>query len=218
MIGDQADMAARLRAALPGRWFGDVAPVLDAVLAGIGAIWATSYAQLQAAIRQTRIATATGPFLDMIAHDFFARRLRRRTAEADTALRRRILREMQREHGTRNALATALTELTGHQPDIFEPARPADTGAYNTAAAYNTAGRWGSLMLPRQCFVTAHRPTGHGIAHANGWNRPTGGYNTAAQCWADHTAIGNTVSDAEIAATATANTPAAQITWLRIVN
>ena len=40
MTGDAADMAARLRAALPARWFGDVAPVLDAVLAGIGAIWA----------------------------------------------------------------------------------------------------------------------------------------------------------------------------------
>ena len=80
MTGDQADMAARLRAALPGRWFGDAAPVLDGVLAGIGAIWAAVHTQLQAAISQTRIATATGPFLDMIALDFFGRRLRQARA------------------------------------------------------------------------------------------------------------------------------------------
>lgn len=218
MTGDAADMAARLRAALPARWFGDVAPVLDAVLAGIGAIWAALHGQIEAAIRQTRIATASGPFLDMIALDFFGRRLRRRTAEADAALRGRILREMARSHGTRGALVGALTDLTGRAPDVFEPARPADTGAYNIAAAYNAAGRWGSLMLPRQCFLTAYRPDGQGIALANGWNRPAGGYNTAAQCWADPAAIGGTVTDADIAATVAAGTPAAQITWLRIVS
>lgn len=218
MIGDQADMVTRLRAALPGRWFGDTAPVLDAVLAGIGAIWAALHAQLEAAVIQTRIATATGAFIDMIALDFFGRRIRRRTAEADTPFRTRILREMSREHGTRHALITALTDLTGRAPDLFEPARPADTGAWNGTIGYNTAGRWGSLMLPRQCFVTARRPTGQGIALVNGWNGPIGGYGIGTQCWADHTTIGGTVTDDDIATTVATITPAAQITWLRIVS
>ena len=216
MIGDQADMAGRLRAALPGRWFGDTAPVLDAVLAGIGAIWAALYGQLQAAIVQTRIATATDAFLDMIALDFFGRRIRRRTAEADDPFRARVLREMRRERGTRSAVISALTDLTGRIPDVFEPARPADTGAWNGQIGYGTAGRWGSLMLPRQCFVTALRPTGQGIALVTGYNGPTGGYGIGATCWADHTAIGGTVTDTDIATTVANITPAASISWLRI--
>ncbi len=216
MTGDQADMAARLRAALPGRWFGDAAPVLDGVLAGIAAIWATLYAQLQAAIAQTRIATASGGFLDMIVLDFFGRRVHRRVAESDDPFRARILREMRRERGTRGALVTALTDLTGRAPLVFEPARPADTGAWNGQAGYGSAGRWGSLMLPRQCFVTAFRPAGQGIARVVGWGSPGGGYGSGGACWADHAAIGGQVTDDDIAATVADTIPVASIAWLRI--
>ena len=157
-------MQARLRSALPGRWFGDVAPVLDGVLAGIAAIWVAVFAQLQAAIMQTRIATATAAFLDMIAVDFFGARFRRRVAEADVSFRGRLLRELRRERGTRGAVVAVLSDLTGRAPLVFEPARPADTGAWGSGAGYGVAGGWGSLELPFQCFVTALRPTGQGIA------------------------------------------------------
>ena len=216
MVGDPADMAARLRAALPGRWFGDVAPVLDGVLAGVAAVWAAIHAQLQAVIAQTRVATANGAFIDMIALDFFGRRVRRRVVEGDDPFRVRVLREMRRERGTRGAVVSALVDLTGRAPLLFEPARPADTGGWNGPAGYGVAGRWGSLMLPRQCFVTAFRPTGQGIAGVTGWGGAIGGYGVAAACWADHGAIGGQVTDDDIAAAVADVIPAATIAWLRI--
>jgi hypothetical protein len=216
MVGDQADMVARLRAALPGRWFGDVAPVLDGVLAGVAAVWTAIHDQLRAAIAQTRIATATGSFIDMIALDFFGSRVRRRVAEADDPFRVRVLREMRRERGTRAAVIAALVDLTGRVPQVFEPARPGDTGAWNGQIGYGVAGRWGSLMLPRQCFVTAFRPAGQGIAQVSGWGGTIGGYGIGAVCWADHTAIGGQVTDTDIAEAVADVMPAASIAWLRI--
>ena len=63
MIGDAADMIARLAALLPLRWFGDVTPVLSAVLAGLADGWAWLYTMLTYARLQTRIATATDSLL-----------------------------------------------------------------------------------------------------------------------------------------------------------
>ena len=216
MVGDQVDMVARLRAVLPGRWFGDVAPVLDGVLAGVGAVWAAIHGQLQASIAQTRLATATDSFLNMIALDFFGRRVRRRVAEADGAFRVRVLREIRRERGTRGAIVSALIDLTGRAPVVFEPARPADTGAWNGQVGYGVAGRWGSLMLPRQCFVTAFRPAGQGIALVSGWGGGIGGYGVGAVCWADRAAIGGQVTDADVAAAVADVMPAASVAWLQI--
>jgi hypothetical protein len=218
MMGDQEDMAARMKAVLPARWFGDQTPVLDALLAGIGAVWALLYGQVQALVAQTRIATATGVFLDMISADFFGRVLPRRLAEGDEAFRLHIRRELLRERGTRRALEAVLTDLTGRAPDVFEPARPADTGAWALAAGYGAAGGWGSLMLPRQCFVTAYRPAGEGIAWIAGWGASSGGYGAGAEAWGSRAAIAGQVSDDDIAACVAATMPAASIAWLRIEN
>jgi hypothetical protein len=218
MTGDQDDMAARMAAVLPARWFGDTTPVLDAVLAGIGAIWATLYAQLQAVIAQARIATASGGFLDMISEDFFGTTLPRRPAEADGAFRARILAALLRPRATRPAMMAVLTALTGRPPLIFEPARPADTGAWGRATGYGVAGRWGSLMLPRQCFVTAYRPLGTGIALVTGYGAGAGGYGHGAAAWESLAAIAGQVTDAEITAAVAATMPAASIAWLQIEN
>ena len=86
MTGDQQDMLARLRAVLPTRWFPDSAPVLDGLLSGLASGWSWAYQQLQYVKAQTRIATATDVWLDIIAHDFFGNRLVRRTGQE----RRRI--------------------------------------------------------------------------------------------------------------------------------
>jgi len=216
MTGDPADMAARLRALLPSRWFADEAPVLSALLGGLGSFWSRLHGFVAYARAQTRIATATGAWLDMIARDFFGRRVARRVAEGDTAFRVRIRRELLRDRGTRAALSSTLTDLTGRVPIIFEPARPADTGAWGTALAYNTQGGWGTLSLPFQAFVTAFRPAGSGIATVAGWGTPPGGYGAGAIQYASLAMVQGQVTDADILAAITDTIPAATTAWTRI--
>jgi hypothetical protein len=130
MTGDQQDMLARLRAVLPTRWFPERAPVLDGLLGGLAAGWSWAYQQLQYVKAQTRVATATDIWLDIIANDFFGNRLVRRTGQSDAAFRNRIQLELFRERGTRSAIVAILRDLTGREPCIFEPARSTDTGGY----------------------------------------------------------------------------------------
>ena len=130
MTGDQQDMMARLRAVLPTRWFPDSAPVLDGLLSGLASGWSWAYQQLQYVKAQTRIATATDVWLDIIANDFFGGRLARRVGQSDGAFRDRIQRELFRERGTRGAIIAVLHDLTGRAPLVFEPARTTDTGGY----------------------------------------------------------------------------------------
>lgn len=169
VVGSAADIGGRLRAALPLHWFADDAPVLGAVLSGFGAVWARIYDMLQTVRRQSRIGTADGAMLDMIAGDFFGTRLVRRAGQGDAAFRAAILRELLRERATRAGLVGALSDLTGNAPRIFEPSRPADTGAWGRAWGYGVAGGWGSLALPFQCFVQVRRPSGQGIAGVAGY-------------------------------------------------
>ena len=176
MTGDQQDMLARLRTVLPTRWFPDSAPVLDGLLSGLASGWSWAYQQLQYVKAQTRIATATDIWLDIIAQ-----RLLRQPAGTDgqdkatRAFRSRIQRELFRERGTRGAIVAVLQDLTGRAPLVFEPARSTDTGGYGSLAGagggvgYGRAGGWGSLTLPFQCFITAYRPVGSGIATVSGW-------------------------------------------------
>ncbi len=168
-LGSTGDIAARLRAALPLHWFADDAPVLGAVLDGLGAGWARLYDMLQFVRRQSRIGSAEGAMLDMVATDFFGAWLGRRPGQGDDPFRAAVLRELLRERATRAGLAAALADLTGRPPDIFEPSRPADTGAWGIALGYNAAGGYGSLALPFQCFVRVRRPTGAGIANVAGY-------------------------------------------------
>lgn len=90
MIGDQNDFAARLKAVLPAGWFADTPPVLNAVLAGFGAVWASVYALYAWVVPQTRMATTTDAMLDLTALDFYGPILVRRAGEADASLRNRI--------------------------------------------------------------------------------------------------------------------------------
>ncbi len=203
--GDQGDFLGRLKAVLPWRWFPVTGayettstPILDAVLAGLASAWATIYSLLSYAKLQTRIATATDVFLDIIGLDFFGLTLRRQANETDTQYRTRIEANLLRPRGTRPAMVSALTELTGWAPVIFEPAYPPDTGGlgaptqlyltdddgailtdedgnllvetgYTVAGiGLNIAGGIGSLLMPFECFVTAFRPPGNGISDVMG--------------------------------------------------
>jgi hypothetical protein len=213
MTGDQSDFVTRLKAVLPTQWFPDETPVLDTVLAGLATAWASLYALLAAVGLQSRIATATGMFLDGASADFFGGGLPRRTGELDDPFRQRIQQELVREHATRAAVVSVVTDLTGWAPTIFEPARVSDTGGYTTPAfAYGAAGAWGSLNLPFQVFVTARRAQGAGIANV-------AGYGTAGPlARASLASATGQVTDADIYAAIASVMPTATQAWTRITN
>lgn len=155
MRGDAEDFVSRLKLTLPAGWFADDAPLLSGLLAGMGASWAGLFGLLGEVRLQSRVATATGQFLDLACRDFFGGRLARWGGETDPGLRARVARTMRRERGTRAGLIAAAAEA-GYAARVFEPARPADTGAYNVASglAWGVAGGWGSLAMPLECLVT----------------------------------------------------------------
>src|ERR1700678_4320225 len=105
MTGDQSDFRNRLIAVMPGSWFPDSTPILDALLGGLAAAWSPIYNMLQYVKSQARISSASDVWLDLVAWDFFGRRLKRRPSESDDRLRDRIMLEMFRERATRFGLA-----------------------------------------------------------------------------------------------------------------
>lgn len=138
--GDQNDIQSRLRQLIPHGWFlNGLSPLRDALLLGLANILAFGYSLLSYVRLQTRISTATDGFLDMIAGDFFGTGLARAANQTDTSYRSRILINIFRERVTRHSVVSILTQLTGRAPGIFEPARPADTGAYGAAVAVSRA-------------------------------------------------------------------------------
>ena len=216
MIGDAADMLARLASLLPLRWFPATAPVLSALLSGLADGWAWLYAMLGYARLQTRIATATDTFLDLVSQDCFGGELPRRIGESDASFRARIQQALLRARATRSALVAELSDLTGRVPVVFEPARPADTGAYGIALGYGVAGGWGSLALPFQSFVTAFRPLGMGVPNVAGWGVGAGGWGAGAIEYASRPMVEAQVSDADITTAIARTMPVATIGWTRI--
>lgn len=217
-------MAARLRAVLPQGWFADDAPILSSVLDGFASVWAWLFTLLTFVQQQTRIATASGGWLDLIARDYGGAGWAREIGETDTAFRARIAHNLQRVRGTRSALTANVTALTGRPPAIFEPANPLDTGGFSTfTLGWNSLGGWGSLSLPYQCFTIAYRPQGGGIANVGGWGSVTavfalGGWNTDALAWGDTSLISGSVTDAQILAAIADSMPAATIAWTILSN
>jgi len=223
MTGDQSDMQARLLSALPNGWFADEAPILSGLLSGLASAWAWLYSLLAYVRLQTRIATASDGWLDIIARDYGGPALARQAGETDAAFRARINRNLQALRGTRAALITAITDLTGRTPVVFEPAYPPDTGGLGTIGlGWNTTGGWGNLDLPYQCFVTAYRPAGGGIADSGGWgdlaasgtpNLALGGWGTGALQYGNASLIEGQITDPQIYATISSYMPAATIAW-----
>ena len=212
MIGDQADFVARLKAVLPRNWFTDVAPVLDSLLVGLGAAWSGTYSLLRFVQAQARISTASGTFLDLASDDFFGGNFTRFSGEVDAVFRGRLHRNILRARGTRQSLLDALQDLTGRSAAVFEPARPGDTGGYSTGGlAYGTAGAYGSLLLPFQCFVTTYRPLGAGIPLVGGYGGP-GPLAYANLGW-----VAAEVTDADILSTVAGLMPVGSIAWTRIL-
>jgi hypothetical protein len=217
-------MDGRLRAVLPTRWFPDVSPVLDSLLSGLARGWSSIYDLLQYVKAQTRTGTASDIWLDIIALDFFSGRVVRQPNQSDDSFRITITREIFRERGTRAAIVSALQDLTGQAPIVFEPARTSDTGGYTSlrghggGVGYGVAGGWGNLGLPFQCFVTAYRPASSGIATVSGWCDPAGGYCQGALEYADLGMIQGQVTDDAIYQAIADVLPVAAIAWTSIVN
>jgi hypothetical protein len=182
--GTPTDILIRLKAVLPGGWFPltsagqpSATPILDALLSGPAWALSWAYSLIQYVQLQQRIATATDVFLDLCARDYFGGGLTRNNGETDAAFSIRIRASLLRPAATRAAITTALTNLTGRAPNIFEPWDTGDAGGYGggyapvwRSLAYNTAGGYGSLQLPGQAFITAYRPLQGGIANVGGYN------------------------------------------------
>ena len=223
-MSDTQNIISRLKAALPTRWFADSSPVLDGLLSGLGWGWRWLLELLGFVREQTRISTASGTWLDIIAQDFFGLRLSRRADESDDAFRHRIQLELLRERGTRSSIVAVLRNVTGRTPAIFEPARTTDTGGYGSLGgaggglAYGSAGGWGSLDLPFQCFVTAYRPHGSGIAAVAGWGSLAGGYGQGAIEYGNLNMVTGPVTDADIFAAIASVLPVNAIAWTQISN
>lgn len=161
-------------------------PVLDGFLSGPSYVWSWVFSFLDWVASQTRIATASGLLLDLIALDFFGSYIKRRAGEPDISLRSRIKAELLRPKGTRAAVISAVTALTGRAPTVFEPAYAHDTGGIGhlgmmvgtglaiAGVGSAGAGGWGSLLLPFQFFIVAPRATVGGIPSVVGYYTGSG--------------------------------------------
>ncbi len=218
-VGTQSDLIVRLKALLPNGWFRDSTPVLDAVLNGIASALSTVYSLTQYARLQTRIATATDAFLDLVSFDFFGIALPRHSGEADSSFRSRIQAQLFLERGTRRGMTRALQLLTGRAPIIFEFARPADTGGLNMPnMGLNVAGYLGSSQYPFQAIVIAYRPSGQGFPNIPGLNTPQAALNESHSALVNPALIAGPVTDQDIYNTISSFAPVGTIMWTNIQN
>ncbi|MGH6958062.1 MAG: hypothetical protein ACREEW_15455 [Caulobacteraceae bacterium] len=183
MTGDGTDIFARLRSLLPSGWFPNSAlallaspddtpiltdpdgspllsglsgpPVLAAVLQAPSTALAFVYALLAYVKLQTRIATASGGNLDLIAYDFFGTSFTRAAGQSDASFAAAIVAQIFLARNTRPAIVSVLTALTGTAPVVVEPWRLPDCGALNVTAFRGAVGVRGSRNLPFTVFVTA---------------------------------------------------------------
>lgn len=182
-VGSSADIQARVLTVLPRKWWQWIAPVRNAIVGGLSDAAAWSYTFFQYALAQSRIATSTGPFLDIIAFDFLGRFLLR-LGNSDALFRTQIMNTILQERVTRNGMTEVLTNLLNIAPTIIEPWNPGDCGGwsgpnqYCNASGYGKAGAWGSLLLPNQVFIRVSRsglgPSG--VPQVNGYGGYNGGY------------------------------------------
>jgi hypothetical protein len=219
--GDQTDFVRRLAGLLPASWFEPGAganPVRDAELNGAAYNLSWIHSLYKYTLKQTRIATATGVWLDRISWDFFGPNFARRNGEPDSSFRVRLKAEILRPRQTRVAISLALTDLTGVAPLIFEPWNPRDCGAYGVQGtmAYGCVGCYGSLQPPYQIFVTAVQPPGAGVPNVGGYGAGAVGYGVAGE-YIDQSQVVGAITEAEIYATVAKTVAAGVTAWTDIV-
>lgn len=183
MIGDSSDFMGRLRSLVARSWFPSVGlailglpgdtpitstsgevitstipgpPILAAVLTAPSTALAFIYSLLAYIRLQTRIATASGGWLDLVAYDFFGSTFVRAQGQSDSAFATAIVQQILLIRNTRHALTNVLTKLTSVAPTIFEPWRIPDCGALNSTLYYDASGLRGSRTYPFVVFVTVN--------------------------------------------------------------
>jgi hypothetical protein len=223
MIYSEQDIFQRIKATLPGRWFGEDTPILDSILHSLSAGWVDLFSLLHYVTMQTRIGTAFDSWLDLIARDYFGHRIYRRPQETDGSFRQRIHIELLRDRCTRAAIYDVLLELTGRSPIIFEPTNPQDTGSYGSldqmevgSAGYCASGGWGNLTSPFQAFVRAFRPIPTGVAMINGWGGNIGAFGVGLSAYISFDTNSSWADDPEICDVVAGTAPVGSIIWISI--
>lgn len=207
MTGNSADIVSRVKRLIPNRWFKWVAPYRDAVLGGLADSAAWNYTLIGYAKAQTRLATAYGIWLDILAFDFLGGTLTR-DGLLDDAFRAVIRATILQERVTRAGMLSAVTKVTGLTPIIFEPWNTGDTGAYGNQAAGIIAGGqfgygvgkggYGSMNLPAQAFMQIYRLTPSGVPNVDGWTGTIGGYGVGAIEYVNSNTVLEGITDAVI--------------------
>lgn len=216
-VGTQSDMLSRLQQMLPKGWFAvGASPIKDALLTGVANAFAFIYSLFAYVQLQTRVASATDGFLDLIAQDFFGNELPRLPGQLDGSYRARIQANLLLERATRQSIIRVVQQLTGRAPRVFEPQRAADTGGYNTSSmGYGVAGRYGSRAYPYQAFVTAFRPLGIGSGAVSGYGDKLGGYGVGSIAYSSASIRGG-VQDSDIVAAIDSVRQCGTILWVAI--
>lgn len=185
--GDSANFLTRLKRVIPKRWFKIEAPNRDAVFGGITDALAWIYS-LNAFVKlQTRLATATGQFIDLFSYDYLALTQRRRVAENDTVYAARVKKELLRERVTRAGMIGAITDFAGSTPTIIESWNPNDTGAWDRpqTAWDNGVSRWGDTD-PLPGFAIIFPPeVVPGPPSRPGWDISRAAWDTNSTAWWD---------------------------------
>lgn len=220
MIGDKDDIVHRQRVVLPP-WFPDLerAPILKALLSGVGGALAFVYDLYTYAQLQTRIKTATGGWLDLIGWDFFAGRFVRRNGEVDDSWRVRIVKEILRPRQTKAAIEQALTDLTSRKPLVLEFFNPADMGGYDVPiGGYGVGTLYYGDLVPNRIFITAYRAPTQGVPNAGGYDTYNAGYDTGIQEYVDPSFVSGPITDADIYRTIAETTAAGIVPWTALQN
>lgn len=161
--GDSADIQSRVTKTIPPRWFSTGAPIANAIIGGLSDLASWLYALLYYAKAQMRLATASGPWLDIYSYDFLGLFLKRKGL-ADTDFRAKIKQTILQERVTRAGMISTVEALTGSTPIIFEPWSTYDAGAWNSPNG----------AFEGRAFSCA---PGGGWNVASGWNVNASGYN-----------------------------------------
>jgi hypothetical protein len=220
VYGNQAQILQRLQFLMPNGWFSvGMVPLRDAILTGFANAFAFVFSLLGYVRLQTRIATATDGFLDLIAFDFFGADLSRGAGQSDASLKRQIIALLFRKRNTRAAIIAVIQQLLGTTPVVIEPQRAADTGVYDNATtlAYDVAGYYGSLLQPLQVFVQVTVPESLGIGPplVAGYGTGGGGYGIGQIEWVGKPTI-DPVQVADIYAALDGVRPVTGVIWTSI--
>ena len=195
---------------LPAGWFLKAGTLINAVVGMIATGGEQNTSDLDYMVAQSRIATATGFWLDVISAEFFGLgNLPRRAGEADSAFRARILDEMLRIRCTRTAMISALTDLTGVAPTVFEPA--IDLGCWDVDLAWDSSGAWGSYDLTNEGFVDVALPQAPPLDLV-GWDN--GAWDQTAT-WIDATQEASVIAEEEVYRVVRLTQPAGVKIWAR---